>query len=237
MLIIPAIDIIGGKCVRLTKGDYRQVKLYSDDPVAVAQDFEQAGIRRLHVVDLDGAKARHVVNIETLKAITTVTGLEVDFGGGVKTRSDLDQVFAAGARQITAGSIAASNFDEVKKWFQIHGPDKIILGADVLDEQIMVSGWRESSGLDLYEFVASYTDLGLKYVICTDISKDGVLAGPSFELYEKLMTRFPRIHLIASGGVSGKDDLAKLKAQGLYGAIVGKAFYEGRLTLEELKTI
>lgn len=234
MEIIPAIDIIGGKCVRLTKGDYSQVTEYSDDPVAVAQDFEKAGIRRLHVVDLDGAKARHVVNLETLRKIAENTTLNIDFGGGVKSREDLERVLEAGAKQVTAGSIAVSNRDEVKNWIDEFGPEKIILGADVLDEKVMISGWQESSGEDLFDFLKFYSGLGVRYVICTDISKDGVLQGPSFELYQKIRTRFPEVLLIASGGVSSKEDLEKLKAMDLYGVIVGKAFYEGRLTLEEL---
>lgn len=237
MHIIPAIDIIGGKCVRLTKGDYNQKKEYSDNPKAVAEAFAKAGIRRLHVVDLDGAKAKHVVNLDTLRAITTVESLKVDFGGGVKTQEDLDKVLAAGATQVTAGSIAANNREEVKRWIEEYGPEKIILGADVLDEKVMVSGWQESSDLDLMEYLSYYINLGIKYVICTDISKDGVLEGPSFDLYDKILKEFPTLKLIASGGVSGKEDLVKLKAQGLYGAIVGKAFYEGRITLQELAAI
>lgn len=234
MEIIPAIDIIGGKCVRLTKGDYNQVKEYADNPVEVAQKFEQAGIKRLHVVDLDGAKARHVVNVETLRNIASNTSLHIDFGGGVKTRKDLDLVLASGAKQVTAGSIAVSNKEEVKGWIAEFGAKKIILGADVLDEKVMVSGWQESSGENLFDFLRFYVSLGIQYVICTDISKDGVLEGPSFALYEKIQKEFPEISLIASGGVSGKADLVKLKEMNLYGAIVGKAFYEGRLTLEEL---
>lgn len=237
MEIIPAIDIIGGKCVRLTRGDYSQVKEYAEDPGAVAQKFEQAGIRRLHVVDLDGAKAKHVINIDSLRTITASTALQVDFGGGVKTRQDLELVFEAGAKQVTAGSVAVSDRNEVKSWIGEFGAEKIILGADVLDGKIMVSGWQESSGEDLYEFISYYMDLGIRYTICTDISKDGVLQGPAFALYEQLMKQFPELNLIASGGVSGKSDLVRLKDSGLYGAIVGKAFYEGRLTLEELTTI
>jgi len=237
MHIIPAIDIIGGKCVRLTKGDYNQKKEYSDNPKAVVEAFAKAGIRRLHVVDLDGAKAEHVVNLDTLQAITTVESLKVDFGGGVKTREDLDKVLAAGATQVTAGSIAATNREEVIRWIEEYGAEKIILGADVLNEKVMVSGWQESSDLDLIEYLAYYRELGIKYVICTDISKDGVLEGPSFELYQKILKQFPKLKLIASGGVSGKVDLVKLKEQGLYGAIVGKAFYEGRISLEELASI
>ncbi len=237
MHIIPAIDIIGGKCVRLTKGDYNQKKEYSDNPASVAKAFEDAGIQRLHVVDLDGAKAKNVVNLETLQSITSSTNLTVDFGGGVKTRKDLEKVLAAGAKQVTAGSIAANNREEVKSWIEEYGAEKIILGADVLDEKVMVSGWQESSDLDLMEYLEYYLQLGIEYVICTDISKDGVLQGPSFELYQKILGEFPELKLIASGGVSGKSDLIQLKEQGLYGAIVGKAFYEGHITLEELASI
>lgn len=237
MRIIPAIDIIGGKCVRLTKGDYNQMKQYADNPVEVAQAFEAAGIRQLHLVDLDGAKAKHVVNFGTLQAISEATKLDIDFGGGVKTRADLEKVLEAGAKQVTAGSIAASNREEVGRWIEAFGAEKIILGADVLNEKVMVSGWQESSDLDLMDFLTYYTQLGIRYVICTDIDKDGALQGPSFQLYAKIMKQFPDLKLIASGGVSGKEDLVALKEQGLYGAIVGKAFYEGRLTLEDLTAI
>lgn len=237
MEIIPAIDIIGGQCVRLTKGDYNQMKVYADDPVAVAKRFEDAGITRLHVVDLDGAKAKHVVNLETLRAITSQTQLKVDFGGGVKSREDLEAVFEAGAHQVTAGSIAASNREEVLRWIATYGAGQIILGADVLHEQVMVSGWQEGSGLQLSEFLQEYVKHGISYVICTDISKDGVMQGPAFDLYNRIQEQFPTLNLIASGGVSGKEDLVNLKKNGLYGAIVGKAFYEGNLTLNDLTSI
>lgn len=237
MQVIPAIDIIGGKCVRLTRGDYNRKKEYSDNPKAIAQAFADAGIRRLHVVDLDGAKAKHVVNLDTLRAITSVESLKVDFGGGVKTQEDLDKVLAAGAAQVTAGSIAANDREKVKEWIREYGADKIILGADVLNEQVMVSGWQQSSDLDLMEFLDFYVALGIKYVICTDISKDGVLEGPSFDLYQKILHKFPSLKLIASGGVSNLNDLIRLREMGLYGTIVGKAYYEGRITLEELSTI
>lgn len=237
MQIIPAIDIIGGKCVRLTKGNYSEVTQYADDPLAVARSFEEAGIKRLHLVDLDGARARHVVNIDVLRKICTHTDLHVDFGGGVKTRDDLDRVFDAGARQVTAGSIAASDPGQVKDWLQEYGSDRIILGADVLDRKIMVSGWQESAGLELFDFLDDYTRAGAEYVICTDISKDGVLAGPAFEVYKEIVEKFPNIKLIASGGVSGVPDLEKLAKEKLFGAIVGKAFYEGRVSLQELKAI
>ncbi len=234
MRIIPAIDIIGGSCVRLTKGDYNEMKVYSSVPAEIAQEFEKAGIKNLHVVDLDGAKAKHVVNLETLRSITESTSLDVDFGGGVKTREDLEKVFEAGAKQVTAGSIAVSNREEVKAWIAEFGAEKIILGADVLDEEVMVHGWQVGSGENLFEFLSYYVDLGIEYVICTDISKDGVLQGPAFDLYAKIQKQFPEMKLIASGGVSGKGDLDQLLDMGMYAAIVGKAFYEGRVSLEEL---
>ncbi len=237
MKIIPAIDIIDGNCVRLTHGDYDKMKQYSKNPLEIAQKFESAGLTNLHMVDLDGAKAKHVVNIETLRKVTNNTSLHVDFGGGVKTRQDLELVFEAGAKQVTAGSIAASNKDEVIGWIKEFGGEKIILGADVLDEKIMVSGWQKSSGEDLMDYLAFYKDHGIQYAICTDISKDGALQGPSFYLYQKIQDKFPDLKLIASGGVSNLEDLTKLKAHGLYGAIVGKAYYEGRVTLEELKEV
>lgn len=234
MDIIPAIDIIGGKCVRLTHGDYNQMKTYADDPLEVAKRFEEAGIKRLHVVDLDGAKASHVVNLEVLNRIASNTNLHVDFGGGVKTREDLEKAFGAGAQQVTAGSIAAKNPALVKEWIGEFGADKIILGADVLNEKVMVSGWQESSGLDLFEYLADYTAHGIGEVICTDISKDGALQGPSFDLYNKILEQFPTLKLIASGGVSVYEDLEQLRENQLSGAIVGKAFYEGRISLKQL---
>lgn len=237
MEIIPAIDIIGGKCVRLTKGDYNQMTQYAEDPAEVARTFEAAGIRRLHVVDLDGAKAKHVVNLDTLRKITSATSLKVDFGGGVKTREDLEKVLEAGAAQVTAGSVAASAPELVAEWIREFGPERIILGADVLDDQVMVSGWQQGSGLDLFDFLASYQRLGIQYVICTDISKDGALQGPSFDLYRKIIAAFPALRLIASGGVSSLADLEQLKEDRLFGTIVGKAYYEGRVTLTELAAL
>lgn len=234
MDIIPAIDIIDGKCVRLTKGDYAQMKKYADDPVEVARGFEAAGIKRLHVVDLDGAKASHVVNLKVLSAIASNTNLHIDFGGGVKTSEDLEKVLEAGAKQATAGSIAAKSPELVKEWIKEYGGDKIILGADVLDEKVMVAGWQESSGLDLFEYLADYISFGIGEVICTDISKDGVLQGPSFDLYAKILTQFPELNLIASGGVAEYSDLTKLDTNGLHGAIVGKAYYEGKISLTQL---
>ncbi len=234
MHIIPAIDIINGQCVRLTKGDYDQKTTYHDNPVEVAKNFEAAGLNRLHLVDLDGAKSKHIVNDAVLAAITNETGLTVDFGGGLKTDEDLEKAFNSGASQITGGSIAAKDRDTFLGWIKKYGGEKIILGADVLNEKIMVSGWQETSELGLFEFLEFYLDQGLQYVICTDISKDGMLEGPSTQLYQKIIERFSGIKLIASGGVTTMDDLHHLQDAGLFGAIVGKAIYEGKVTLEEL---
>lgn len=236
MQIIPAIDLIDGKCVRLTKGDYNAVKEYNSDPLEVARQFEGAGIKRLHLVDLDGAKASHVVNIDVLRKICQNTGLQVDFGGGVKSEEDLQKVFDAGAQQVTAGSIAAKDPDRVKQWIADHGSDRIILGADVLGGKVMVSGWQKSSGLSLFEFLADYHEAGARWVICTDISKDGVMEGPSFELYREIVAQFPDINLIASGGVTTMTDLESLREDNLYGAIIGKAYYEGKLSLQQLSS-
>ncbi len=234
MEIIPAIDIIGGKCVRLEKGDYSKKKTYAADPLLVAKSFEKVGIRRLHLVDLDGAKAQHVVNISTLKSITSHTSLQIDFGGGIKSRADLDKAFAAGARQVTGGSVAAQNRPLFCSWIEEFGSEKMVLGADVLDKQIMVSGWQEGTSIDLMDFLSYYTELGIRYVICTDISKDGMLQGPAIDLYKEILSVFPDLQLIASGGVSSMADLEALENAGLYGAIVGKAFYEGKIALEDL---
>lgn len=234
MIIIPAIDIISGKAVRLTKGDYNQKKEYSDSPLEVAKDFEQAGITNLHLVDLDGAKAQQPQNLDVLQAITSETSLKVDFGGGVKSNESLEAVLKAGAGQVTAGSIAAKNPELVGSWLKEFGPERIILGADVIDEKIAISGWQEDSGLDLFPFLESYQAQGAKYCICTDVSKDGMLQGPSIELYKKILKAFPELNLIASGGVAELDDLKKLLDIGIYGTIVGKAYYEGRISLEEL---
>lgn len=234
MKIIPAIDIIEGKAVRLTQGDYNQKTEYNNDPVAVAKAFESVGIERLHVVDLEGAKASKPVNLNTLEAITSSTNLKVDFGGGVKSNESLQRVLDAGADQVTAGSIAVKDKALVKSWIETHGAEKIILGADVKDEKIAINGWQEDSGIDLFEFLSEYINLGISYCICTDVSKDGLLQGPSFELYQKMQTEFPHLKLIASGGVSSMDDLRRLESMGVYGTIVGKAYYEGRITLEEL---
>lgn len=235
MKIIPAIDIIGGKCVRLTKGDYKKMVTYADDPVEVAMMFESHGIQNLHVVDLDGAKSNHVINLDVLKRITDNTKLAVDFGGGVKSDYDIKNVFNAGATMVTGGSIAVKDPDTFKEWLKVYGPDKIILGADVKENKIAVSGWKETSDIEIFSFIGSFTKLSIKYVICTDIEQDGMLTGPSIDLYKELLKEFPGIRLIASGGVSSIEDVDKLAELGVWGTIIGKAFYEGRIKLEDLK--
>ncbi|WP_286748385.1 1-(5-phosphoribosyl)-5-[(5-phosphoribosylamino)methylideneamino]imidazole-4-carboxamide isomerase [Roseivirga sp. UBA1976] len=234
MKIIPAIDVISGKAVRLTKGDYNQKKEYSDSPLEVAQRFEQAGITHLHLVDLDGAKAQKPQNLEVLEVISSKTRLRVDFGGGVKSGESLEAVLKAGAQQVTAGSIAAKDPEMVFSWLKHYGAEKVILGADVIDEKIAISGWQEDSGLDLFPFLEQYLAKGVTYCICTDVSKDGMLQGPSIELYKKIIKEFPQLKLIASGGVAELNDLYELREAGLYGAIIGKAYYEGRISLDEL---
>ncbi|MFA0963084.1 1-(5-phosphoribosyl)-5-[(5-phosphoribosylamino)methylideneamino]imidazole-4-carboxamide isomerase [Roseivirga sp. BDSF3-8] len=235
MEIIPAIDIIDGKCVRLTQGDYDQKKVYNEDPLEVAQEFEDAGLRRLHLVDLDGAKARHIVNHKVLEKLATKTGLHIDFGGGVKTDEDLRIAFESGAKQVTGGSIAVKDPAVFKGWLQSHGPEKIILGADVKGRNIAVSGWQEETTLDLFDFLADYREAGACYTICTDVSKDGLLQGPATDLYKEMLEREPEYKLIASGGVSGSQDLDALEDVGVFGVIIGKAIYEGRISLKELE--
>ena len=234
MIIIPAIDIIDGKCVRLTKGDYDQKTTYNENPLEVAKMFEDAGFTHLHLVDLDGAKSGHIVNQHVLKSITQNTNLKVDFGGGVKTDQDIQLAFESGAQQITGGSIAVKNPVIFESWISTFGSDKIILGADVHDNKIAVGGWLETTQLDLFEFLNSYISKGIQYVICTDISKDGLLQGSANELYAEIIQQFPQLKLIASGGVTSISDLEKLTKIGVYGAIVGKAIYENKLTLNEL---
>jgi phosphoribosylformimino-5-aminoimidazole carboxamide ribotide isomerase len=234
MEIIPAIDIIEGKCVRLVKGDYSQKTIYADSPVEVAQSFEAAGIKRLHLVDLDGAKARKVVNLEVLEAISKSSKLDIDFGGGVQSTEDLAKVLKAGAKQITGGSIAIKNQALFLEWIERYGAESIILGADVKDEYIAIHGWEEKSETHLFDFLRFYLEKGLRYVICTDVAKDGMMQGPSMDLYKKVIKEFPKIKLIASGGVSSMDDIKVLAEAGLYGAITGKAIYENKITLEEI---
>lgn len=235
MLIIPAIDIIDGKCVRLTKGDYATQKVYSTNPMSIARHFEDAGIKHLHLVDLDGAKKGEVVNWKVLEAIASGTSLKIDFSGGIKTLETAQRVFECGATQITIGSLAVKNRQELVSWFgEIH-TSAIILGADVIGEHIAIHGWQERSDKDIFAFLEFYTKQGIQYVLCTDVSKDGMLEGPAFDLYKKLLVAFPDIRLIASGGVSSIDDLVKLQDLGCYAAIVGKALYEERITLDEIK--
>lgn len=234
MRIIPAIDIIEGKCVRLSKGDYDTKKIYNEDPLEVAKQFEEAGLQYLHLVDLDGAKAKHIVNWKVLEKLATKTKLKIDFGGGIKSDEDLRVAFESGAKQITGGSIAVKEPVKFTSWITAYGAGKIILGADAMDGKIAVSGWQEESDLEIESFIEDYATKGIEYVISTDISKDGMLEGPSFELYQSILKKLPNLKLIASGGVSNMDDLVKLKEQGLEGAIVGKAIYENRVTLKEL---
>ncbi len=235
MHIIPAIDIIDGKCVRLTQGDYEQKKIYNEDPLEVAKEFQDAGLMRLHLVDLDGAKAGHIVNHRVLERLSSRTSLHIDFGGGLKTDDDLRVAFECGAKQITGGTIAVKKQDVFLKWLEQHGVEQIILGADVKDEKIAVGGWLETSDILLKNFLQTFVSQGIKYCICTDISKDGLLRGASNELYAKVLSDFPDLQLIASGGVSSMDDLIKLREIGCFGAIVGKAIYEKRVTLKQLE--
>lgn len=233
MRIIPAIDIIGGKCVRLTKGDYTTQKTYNENPLEVAKSFEASGIEYLHLVDLDGARSKHIVNYKVLCDIATHTTLKIDFGGGLKTNKDLQIAFENGASQITGGSIAVDNRQLFLDWLATYGADKIILGADCKNRKIQTQGWLESSELDVVDFICNYERNGIKYVICTDVAKDGMLEGASYELYQEILAR-TNVRLIASGGVSGIEDLEKLKDLGCEAAIVGKAFYEAKITLNEL---
>lgn len=235
MRIIPAIDIIEGKCVRLSKGDYNTKKVYNENPLEVAKSFEDHGIEFLHLVDLDGAKSKHIVNYKILESIATKTSLKIDFGGGLKTDQDLIIAFESGANQITGGSIAVKNPDVFQQWIQHYGSEKIILGADADAEKIAISGWQEASDEDLLPFIAMYQEKGIQYVICTDISKDGMLEGPSFELYEKIIKQSPEIKLIASGGISTFDELPKLAELGCEGTIIGKAIYENKISLKQLE--
>lgn len=233
--LIPAIDIIDGKCVRLTKGDYGQKKVYNDDPVAQAKEFEKLGMKRLHVVDLDGAKAKHVVNVDVLRGITAATGLKVDFGGGIKSDDDIEKAFAAGASLVTIGSIAVSQPDTFMRWLDRYGADKVILGADVRNGLVSINGWKEDTSEKLLPFLARYVKAGVKNVLCTEISRDGTLSGPSTDLYREVMEAFPGIHLIASGGVGRNEDIIKLDEAGIPAVVFGKAWYEGKINLEELK--
>jgi len=232
--LIPAIDIINGQCVRLTKGDYDQKTVYSDSPADVAKEFEQIGFKRLHVVDLDGAKSRHIVNSQVLSRISAETKLTVDFGGGIKTDGDIEQAFAAGAAMVTVGSIAVTAPGLFMGWLEKYGPERMILGADVRNGKISINGWKEDSGEDLLPFLRRYVDAGVKNVLCTEISKDGTLAGPAIGLYRQVMQAYPGLHLIASGGVSSKQDIIDLDEAGIPAVVFGKAIYEGRIDLREI---
>lgn len=236
MRIIPAIDIIEGKCVRLTKGDYSTKKVYNENPLEVAKAFEDNGIQYLHLVDLDGAKSKHIVNNDILESIATKTNLKVDFGGGLKSDDDLRIAFECGANQVTGGSIAANDPDVFLKWLETYGSQKIILGADCKDRKIATNGWLATSKIDVVDFISKFEDNHIKYVICTDIAKDGMLRGPSLALYKEIIKKTD-IKLIASGGVSSISDLLELKSIGCEGAIVGKAIYEGNIKLKELEEL
>ncbi|MDL5049471.1 1-(5-phosphoribosyl)-5-[(5-phosphoribosylamino)methylideneamino]imidazole-4-carboxamide isomerase [Oscillatoria amoena NRMC-F 0135] len=237
MRIIPAIDIIDGQCVRLSQGDYNQKKVYNIEPVLVAQQFEAQGLSYLHLVDLDGAKQGKVINWKVVEKICSSTSLQVDFGGGIKTKSEIRQLFETGVKQVNLGSIAVTEPQKVSIWIDEFGADKIILSADVRNEIIAVQGWTETSTLSIWDFIVNYQQLGIQYVTCTDISTDGMLSGPNITLYKKILTEFPSLKLIASGGVSSLEDLYNLKTIGAFGTIVGKAIYERKISLPELRKI
>ena len=235
MKIIPAIDLIEGKCVRLSKGDYATQKTYNENPLEVAKAFEDHGIKYLHLVDLDGAKSEHIVNYNVLETIAAKTGLKIDFGGGLKSDEDLRIAFESGANQITGGSIAVKKPKVFEQWITQYGNEKIILGADVQNKRIAINGWLETSDYPLYDFIQNYQSKGIQYVICTDISKDGMLEGPAFELYEDLLQKQPQIKLIASGGISTFEELPKLANLGCEGTIIGKAIYENKIALKDIE--
>ena len=234
--LIPAIDIIEGKCVRLTKGDYTQKSVYADDPVAVARRFEERGFRRLHVVDLDGARSRHIVNSDLLRRLATATSLCIDFGGGIKTDDDIEKAFDCGAKMVTVGSVAVTRPELFGQWLEKYGPQRMILGADVRNGCISINGWKEDSTEELLPFLRRYIDMGVSQVLCTEISKDGTLAGPALPLYQTVMQAYPTLHLIASGGVSSIGDIQALSEAGIPAVVFGKAIYEGLINLDELMT-
>lgn len=230
--IIPAIDLIDGKCVRLTKGDYDQKKIYNEHPLEVAKEFEDKGIKRLHLVDLDGAKSKHVVNLKTIEAIATHTSIDIDFGGGIKSDEDIHNVFEAGANMATIGSVAVTNPTLFINWLNTYGPKRIILGADVKNGLISINGWKEEGEAHLIPFIKEYMKYGVQNILCTEISKDGTLEGPAVELYQQIMTECPQISLIASGGVGCQTDIERLDKAGIKQVIVGKAIYEGKINLD-----
>lgn len=232
--LIPAIDIINGQCVRLTKGDYNQKKVYNNNPVEVAIHFEELGFKRLHVVDLDGAKSKHIVNDGVLKEITKATNLTVDFGGGIKTKNDIEKAFEAGASMVTIGSVAVTNRQLFLEWIEMYGAERLILGADVRNGKISINGWKEDSSEELLPFLKQYVDKGVRNVLCTEISKDGTLQGPAINLYKDIMKAYPQLHLIASGGVSSNEDITDLNNAGIPAVVFGKAFYEGKIDIKSL---
>lgn len=232
--LIPAIDLIDGKCVRLTKGDYDQKTIYNEDPVLQAKEFERLGFKRLHIVDLDGAKSKHIVNDTVLRAITQETNLIVDFGGGIKSREDIEKAFAAGAHMVTIGSVAVTHPEMFLSWLKKYGAERIILGADVRNGMVSINGWKEDSTEELLPFLEKYVEAGISNVFCTEISKDGTLQGPATELYTKVMAQYPTLHLIASGGVSCNEDIKQLDKNGIPAVVFGKAYYEGRIDIKEL---
>lgn len=233
--LIPAIDLIGGKCVRLTKGDYDSKKVYNEDPVAQAKVFEAMGFHRLHVVDLDGAKSHHIVNDAVLRKITANTSLVVDFGGGIKTEEDIRKAFDAGASMVTVGSIAVTNPELFLSWLDKFGPERIILGADVRNGMVSINGWKEDSSEHLLPFLKTYMEHGVRNVLCTEISKDGTLSGPAIDLYKSIMQAYPEMYLIASGGVSCNEDIEALQEANIPAVVFGKAYYEGKIDIERLK--
>ncbi len=233
--IIPAIDLIDGKCVRLSQGDYNRKTVYNENPLEVAKMFETAGIKRLHLVDLDGAKAKHIVNYKVLEIIASKTNLTIDFGGGLKSDEDLKVAFESGAAMVTGGSIAVKEPETFLNWLEKFGSEKIILGADAKDGKIAVSGWQESTELSVIEFIAEFHKKGIYKVISTDISRDGMLSGPSFDLYAEILEKLPKVEIIASGGISSMDDILKLDEMGVPGVITGKAIYEEKISLKEIE--
>lgn len=235
--IIPAIDILHGKCVRLTQGDYESGKIYNEQPLEVARQFEDAGLKRLHLVDLDGARDGRVINLKLLEAIAAKTALVIDFGGGIGTAKDLQIVFESGAAFATVGSVAVKNENLLREWMLHYGSEKFLLGADVRDEKISISGWTVNTEIQIFDFMEKYFLAGIKQIFCTDIKMDGAMNGPSLELYKKIVDRFPELHFIASGGIRSLDDIYRLEELGCKGAIVGKAIYEGFITLKDLANV
>ena len=235
--LIPAIDIIDGKCVRLSKGEYDSKKVYNENPLEVAKEFEANGLKRLHVVDLDGAASKHIVNYRTLEQLAGHTSLTIDFGGGIKTDDDLHIAFDSGAQMVTLGSIAIKNPELFERWLKTYGNERIILGADAKNGKIAVSGWKEESETELMDFLARYITKGVSKILCTDISRDGMMEGPATDLYREIMQAHPDIHLIASGGVSNIDDIYRLDEAGIPAVVFGKAIYEGRIRLKELTSL